>query len=188
MFLQTKGEIGKNKILPKVTSFYFDINITKWTVKPKIAYRLQSGFLHGVGRQFKRGVFKMFLEETDRVNKNGLDSKFDFIREFARYDLADYPVFYFHRAHAVILYDELLRDPQIHFEKGFPGKWIVNELGFFEFELLGHVFGIPTSREYYLFLEQYINNSLREKKESFKGMAEIKKFTDMDITLRFLKD
>src|SRR5690606_19813412 len=93
---------------------YFDINVSKRTFKLKSSYRSQKGFQENLCRQLKKGIYKMFLEESERRNGNGLDSKFDFIREFARYNLGDYPVIYFERLHPIILAPvELLKYPQL---------------------------------------------------------------------------
>ena len=45
----------------------------------------------------------MFLEEVERQKGDGHNPKFNFIRDFARHDKGDYPVFYFERLNGIIL-------------------------------------------------------------------------------------
>lgn len=74
-FLMTGQNIGKNKSLPKFSSIYFKVNLNQnkpsLTIKQKYGY--DRGFQEKIGRQIKRGIYKMFLEETERQEKNGHD-------------------------------------------------------------------------------------------------------------------
>lgn len=190
ILLHHKGEIGKNKIVKRPSSVYYDIDLKNWKVKPKAAYKLRPFFQQNLGRQLKKGIFKIFLEETERVNKNGHDAKFDFIREFVRYNMGDHPIFYFEWLFAVIVPNDLttFKDPQIRFEKDWRAEWLMEGCGFFEFEILHHTFAVPTTREHALMLDLYQRESKKIKKTTFREMRPIKYFTDMDITFRFLKD
>lgn len=190
MLIHHQGEIGKNKLIPRINSHYFDINVKKWKIKPKMAYKVRPGFQRLLGRQLRKGIFKVFLEETERVNKDGLDSKFDFIREFVRLDLGDYPVFYFQWHFAVHVPTDLMnfREPQIYFEEDWRAKWLMAGFGFFEFELMCHTFSVPIIRDYKLMMDWYKQETIKIKKVAFSEMREIEYFTDMDITLRFLND
>ncbi len=42
------------------------------------------------------------MEEIERQKKDGHSSEYNFIRDLPRYDLGDYPVFYFERLHGII--------------------------------------------------------------------------------------
>lgn len=190
MILHQNGEVGKNKIIPRPTSIYFDIDLKNWRLKPKAAYRVRPYFQQKLGSLLKKGIFKIFLEETERVNKNAHDSKFDFIREFVRYDFGDYPVFYFEWHFAIFVPKDLetFKDPQIRFEEEWRPKWLMNDYGFFEFEILNHTFAVPTMRGYDLTIDWYRRETVKIKQSFFKEIREIKNFTDMDITFRFLKN
>lgn len=190
MLLHHNGEVGKNKIVKRPSSVYYDIDLKNWKIKPKAAYKLQPYFQQNLGRQLKKGILKIFLEETERVNKNGHDSKFDFIREFVRYNIGNHPIFYFDWLFAVFVPQDLLtfKDPQIRFEDDSRPKWLLNHYGFFEFDIFHHTFSVPTTREHALILDLYKAETIKIKKNAFKTMRELVKFTDMDITFRFLKD
>ena len=184
-FLDIEGEVGKNKTMNRAnTSQYFNIDLQKHTVKAKGGFKLRKGFLQNLGRQLRKGIFKIFLEETERVNGDGHDEKFDFIREFARYDIGDYPVLYFYRSFAIFTNKKLLTEPQLYFTEEYRSKYLFNGLGFCEFELLGHIFSIPTTRYYDLQLDEYVKQTKKIKKEFFSGFRTIDKFTDFDILLR----
>lgn len=185
-FLIHFGEIGKNKILPKPTSHFFDIDIKKRKFELKLAYKLQKGYQEKLCRQLKKGIYKMFLEETERRNHNGLDNQYDFIREFARYDLSDYPVFYYARSRAEIITPvELVKKPQFILG-GIGLKYLVNEPGFMEFEFLGHVFAIATTRYWNIAFDNYIAKSEKAKLGFFAGYKPIKQFNDFDFSLKIL--
>ncbi|MCO5287647.1 MAG: HNH endonuclease [Chitinophagaceae bacterium] len=185
-FLIHFGEIGKNKILTKPTSHFFDIDIKKRKFELKLAYKLQKGYQEKLCRLLKKGIYKMFLEETERRNNNALDNQYDFIREFARYDLGDYPVFYYERTSAVILTPvELVKRPQ--FIIGGVGlKYLVNEPCFMEFEFLGHVFSIATTRYWAIAFDNYLAKSEKAKSGFFRGFIPLNRFNDFDFALKIL--
>lgn len=101
--LKSDNQIGKNKSMPKFSSIYFNVDFTKNTFKLKASYKYDSLFQQKISRQFKKGLYKIFLEEVERQKKDGHNIKYDFIREFSRYNRGDYPVFYFQRNHGIIM-------------------------------------------------------------------------------------
>ena len=97
IILLGKERVGKNKALPKFKSTYFNVDIHKgkFSLKPK--FQLKPNFQKVLCRQFKRGVYKVFLEELERQEKQASINKYDFIRKFARFNKDDLPVFYFRK-------------------------------------------------------------------------------------------
>lgn len=181
---QKNSTSGKKR---KITSIYFDINMKKYKVDLKLAYKFHQGFQEKICRQLKKGLYKMFLEESERQYGNGLDSKFDFIRDFARYDLGDYPVFYFERKVGLILTaKDWIENPQLYFEKDYQPKYLVMEPSFMEFEFIGHVFSIATSRYWQLAFDNYIKETKKAKQQFFKSIREVKQFNDIDLMLSVL--
>jgi len=188
-FLSGFKEIGKNKTLPFFKSIYFDIDWTKREVKLKSEFKRRHLFSEYVARQLKKGLYKVILEEIERKNKNGLDPKYDFIREFSRYNLDDYPLFYFRRKFDLIPIDITeVRNPRIDwFEDGTLGHgYLIFNHSFLEFELLGHVFGIPLSKLWHLTYNMYIEESNNLKKDWFYNGFEVKALFDIDLALRVL--
>lgn len=187
MRLIDKDQIGKNKIMPRVTSTYFNINVDKMKISLKASYKFHSHFQETLGRQLKKGLYKIYLEEIERQRQDAHLPKYDFIREFCRYDLGDYPLFYFERKHGIMLLSkswietpELFLDDKIHF------KYITHDSSFFEFELFGHAFGIVTSRQWNLSFDSYIKKSVAAKKDTFKNVVQVNKFNEIDLTLNIM--
>jgi hypothetical protein len=186
-FLQTDNEIGKNKALPKFSSIYFNVDFIKNKLALKASYKYNAHFQEKISRQLKKGLYKIFLEETERQRQDGHIDKYDFIREFSRYDLGDYPVFYFERNHGIILMTkDWAKTPELFLQDDLKFKYLINEPCFFEFELLGHVFGIATSRHWEIAFDNYIKKTKEAKKDQFKSFKIVKNFNDIDLTLSIL--
>lgn len=174
-FLKANNDIGKNKTLTHFKSIYFNVDLKKRKLELKPSFQLKPGFQSKICRQFKRGLYKVFLEETERQNKDGLDEKYDFIRDFARYDLGDLPVLYFPRINGVFLLTiEEIKHPSFYFYDRM--KFHLKDYNFFEFEILGHLFSIPTSKSYYLMIDKYLKESMDLKKQFFYPPIELKYF------------
>lgn len=188
-FLDNDGEIGKNKAMSRFKSIYFNVDFKKKRVDLKPSYDLRSGFQEKICRQLKRGIFKIFLEERERQIGDGHNSRYDFIREFARYDLGDYPIIYFERLHGIIaMARNWAKNPEIFMGKENQFHYLNSDHSFFEFELLGHVFSVPCSRAWELNFESYIKETSKIKSEFFKSWKFINKFNDIDLTLNILND
>jgi hypothetical protein len=188
-FLSSQNSIGKNKPMSKFSSIYFKVDLKKNKIDLKMSYRFQKGFQEKIGRQIKKGLYKIFLEETERQKGDGMNPKYDFIREFARYNLGDYPVYYFDRLNGIILMSqEWAVKPVFFLDVNKQFEYLVNEPSFFEFEFLGHVFGIATSRNWNLTFDNYINKSVEAKKNIFRRWREVNNFNDIDLTLSILDD
>jgi HNH endonuclease len=187
--LLDEEDIGKNKAVTKFSSQYFKVDLKKHKMELKPAYRLQRGFQEKIGRQIKKGLYKIFLEETERQKFDGHNSQYDFIREFCRYDLGDYPVFYFERLHGIIaMAKNWIVRPEFFLEPDQQFKYLVREPSFFEFEFLGHVFGIVTSRHWELAIDNYIKKTTEAKRQFFRKWRLVKNFNDIDLSLSILDD
>ncbi len=187
--LDTDKQIGKNKPLAKFSSIYFNVDLKKYKIDLKISYKLQKGFQERIGRQIKKGLYKIFLEEVERQKGEGLNPKYDFIREFARFDFSDYPVFYFERINGIVMMAKswAIR-PEFFLDENQQFKYLVREPSFFEFEFLGHVFGIVTSPHWELAVDNYIKKTTEAKKQFFRRWRLVKSFNDIDLTLSILDD
>jgi hypothetical protein len=186
-FLYATGDIGKNKALTKPNSLFFNVDLSKPKVSLKTTYKLKPLFEERFCRSIKRGLFKMFLEETERLFKTGHDDKYDFIREFARYDLGDYPVLYFNRRHGIILQEnDYPKSPKLYLDPDARQKFLMSDYGFYEFEFMAHVFAIPTTKAWNLSFDIYKRETEKLKKDLFTGFKIIERLHDIDITLRIL--
>ncbi len=184
-----KEHIGKNKVVIKFSSQYFKVDLKNRKLALKPSYRLQKGFQEKIGRQIKKGLYKMFLEETERQKFDGHNPQYDFIREFCRYDLGDYPVFYFERLYGIIaMVESWAVSPELFLDTDLQFKYLVREPGFFEFEFLGHVFGIATSRYWELAINNYIKKTTEAKQQLFRRWRLVNNFNDIDLSLSILDD
>ncbi|QCX01152.1 HNH endonuclease [Aggregatimonas sangjinii] len=174
---KSKRKVGRFK------SKFFEVKERKGkyrlTVKP--SFRFNSEFQTTLCRAFKRGLYKMFFEELNRQKKVGFEKKYDLIRQFARYDMGNLPVFYFERSVGIIVgTDTEYITPVLIFNRM---TYLHSTAGFEEIEFLGHVFGFPITDYTPNTFKSYMEQSIRLKKEFFKGAILINRMTDVDIVL-----
>ena len=134
-------------------------------------------------RNFKRGLIKLWFEEFTRqnFNENFSSIKYDLIRNFARYDIGDVPVFYFVRSFgAIIMRQKEPETPIMIFNRNLT---FLNNDYYTEFEFLGHVFGFPFFDFGESMLNMIINESLNSKKGYYKNCKKIITLMDVDFTL-----
>lgn len=180
-------QIGKNKPLARFTSEFFNINFQKRSIDLKPKFKLRPGYQSKLCRQFRRGIYKSFLEENERVNSNSHDDRYDFIREFARYDLGDYPVLYFRRKiPAILIGMNDVRAPQFHLESAF--KYEIKDGSFFEVDFLSHFFSFPITRNYVFNLENYIRDSISLKEKFYYKPVVLEYLNQIDLILDILND
>ena len=178
-------EIGKNKPLSRFKSVYFNLDFKKGKIDVKPTFKLRRGFQSRLCRQFKKGLYKVFLEETERIYNTGLLDKFDFIREFVRYDIGDYPVLYFPRKVPFILLKEKeAYNPQFILDKKF--NFFIQDYGFYEIEFLGHLFGFPIIRNFELGIDKYLVESVKQKVKFYNRPVLLKYLTQIDLSLSIM--
>lgn len=188
-FLNATNNFGKNKSMARFKSLYFDVNFKKGEIKAKAAYQLKKGFQKNLARQLKKGVYKIFLEEQERQNYIGQNSNFDFIREFARFDNGDYPLLYFERKIGLIpMATDWAKKPEFIINSDFQLNYLFCNKFFFEFEFLGHVFGIPICENWEPHISDYLEISTSLKSQFFKRVIFVEHFQDIDFTLRILNN
>ncbi len=169
-------------------SEYFDINKKTNQVGIKMKYRLIQNFQETIIRQFKRGLYKVFLEERDRQKQDAYNERFNFIREFARYDLLDYPVFYVKPFQGAVFFQtDDAKHPTIRFTEYSDEMDI--DFRMFEYTILGHRIVIPTSPLYYINFKKFVTYI---KKQNVKLMGEdiveIKSINDIDFLFEHVKN
>ncbi len=177
----TKRKVGKFK------SMYFEVKERngkpRLSVKP--SFKLNPEFQKDLCRSFKRGLYKMFLEELNRQQDIGYEEKFNVIRNFARYNKGDLPVFYFIRTHGIIMmFEREAETPKLHFNRM---KYLHSDEQFTEIEFLGHVFGFPTTVFSEDNFDQYLRASLLKKSQFFSKCILVQKLTDIDLSLKVLR-
>lgn len=175
-----KRQVGKFK------SRFFDIKERngKPRLSVKSSFRLNSSFQRQLSHYFKRGLYKMYLEELNRQTDKGFEPKYDVIRNFARYGKGTATVLYFSRVVGIIaMLEREAETPILHFDRM---KYLYSNERFVEIEFLGHVFGFPITLFSKSDFDNYIDKSLKEKQGFFKEAKVIDKLTDVDLSLRIM--
>lgn len=180
MGTKQKRQVGKFK------SRFFDIKERngkpRLVVKP--SFRLNSTYQRELSYYFKRGLYKMYLEELNRQTDKGFESKYDVIRSFARYGKGTATVLYFNRvAGMMMMFAREAETPILYFDRM---KYLYSNEQFVEIEFLGHVFGFPITLFSKSDFDNYIEKSLKEKQGFFKEAKVIDKLTDVDLSLRIM--
>lgn len=166
-------------------SEFFNIDWSKRKVTVKSKYKFNQHFQEHAGRQLRRGLFKVYLEERERQIGDALSDRFNFVREFARYDLNDLPVFRFRPRHQWVLFqkDDVL-NPQIRFTES--SQETDEQFRMFDYPIVGHYFALPTSHLYHLMLDSY-KKYLKDIDHPFGiDLIKIKRLEDLDFQFRFL--
>ena len=180
-------DIGKNKAMPRFTSRFFSVGTKPPSLKLKQIFQLRPRFQESLGRQLRRGIYKMYLEEIERQFGEGHEPRYDFIREFARFDQGDLPVFYFHRRAGIFLMvTDWIKHPRLMLRTEKPMTYLTSTSSFDEFEFLGHPFGVATAPDYAITFSEYIQHSTALKAQFFGAWGNIARFTDMDVVLSIL--
>lgn len=177
-----KRKIGRFK------SKFFDVKQRKEKLRLSIKrlYFFNSKYQRELCHNFKRGLIKMWFEEFSRQNQdiNVYSEDFDYIRNFARYNNEDIPVFYFNRTIGVFLMKKSEAEtPILIFNRS---KMYLNKENYVEFEFLGHVFGFPINNYSQEDLKKNLIESMGLKKIFFTNCVEVKKITDIDFILNVM--
>jgi hypothetical protein len=178
------SQVDKTKKPPRFKSEYFDYDITKQLIKPKYKYRLISDFQDSFTRQFRRGIYKVFLEERSESIGDALDEQFNFIREFARFGVGDCPAFYCRpNIPAVFASTEDLNNPVIRFTDH--SEEIMKQYGFYSYYFMSHEIAIPVIRAYQLTLQNYANFLLKGEKPMYDKIIPLRHLSDLDFIFAF---
>jgi hypothetical protein len=189
LFLHSDQDIGRNKTMARFSSIYFNVDLKNRKLSIKSPYKYHQLFQETVARQLKRGIYKMYLEERERQFGDSHHSQFDFIREFARYNIGDYPVFYFKRSYAIIpMVQQWARHPHLILTEEYQMRYLVSAHGYTEIEFLSHVFGFPLIRSWEISASNYLRESMKAKGDLFKSVKPVTNFNDIDLALSIFND
>lgn len=176
-------EKGDTSILK---SIYFSFYKSKGIIKLKSQFQFNDIFLKTFARQFKRGLYEIFLQEYHLTTLNGLDERFDPIRRFARYNEGDIPVYHI-RHNGIILIEKDMLHPSFRFSNDQYNS--INKYGFYTLILFGNWFLLEVTpeacknREIYL---SKIQEELHVGNFVMKDIITLQRITDIDFTLRSL--
>lgn len=180
VILNKYNQIGKNKALSRYKSEYFEADFEKRRIKYKNISKEYNTHVAEFGYQFKRGICKIFLEELQRQLGNAYNKEFDLIRNYARYNVGDIPVFYWQLKDGMYVVNEEFLNPEFHFGE-FQLK-MMNEIKFYEFMFFGHNFALSFSPINNLLFPEYLRRN-RYRQVLFHEIREIKNIHNIDIFL-----
>jgi hypothetical protein len=175
---------NKKEKLPRFKSEYFEYDYKRQIIKPKYKYSIISDFQLQFTRQFKRGIYKIFLEERQESVGDAISNQFDFIREFARYGLGDYPVFYFRPKIPAIFYStEDLKNPMIRFTEH--SNNVMKQFGFYSYYFMTHEIAIPIIRTYEITISNYFEFVMHKDSNLVDKIIPLTQITDLDFIFSF---
>lgn len=168
-------------------SAFFELKHRKGSprLKVKDRYKFNNELQVTLGRSFKRGMYKIFFEEFDRSCGSDKLPNADRIVRFVRHDEGDIPLFYFERKVPIIMATpQDVRHPRLYLNESERMKYVIHTDHFWEFELLGQVFGVQykdcNADEY----KRYEEASMKAKQRFFGGIREVNSFQDIDYAVR----
>lgn len=128
----------------------------------------------------------MYLEELERQLGKAHSDQYNFIREFARYDLDDLPLFYFNRSWGILAAtDDTFKNPSLEMDKEMKMTMLVSDNRYFnEFDFIGHTFGVVTHKNWKYHFDSYKKQSLELKKNYYGWMKPIDSLFDIDLALK----
>lgn len=174
-----------NQLKSRYKSEFFDIDFKNKKIKYKLKYRLRKSFKEMIGRKFRQGLYKVFLEERERILGDAKDSRFDFIRRFSRYDLDDCPLFIWEPRKQIVLSEPSKIDkPELEFSDY--NLELDKEFRMFEYHIMGHFFALPTSDSFELVFEKYCEKKISEGMNRIYFFKRIINIDDIDFTFKYL--
>lgn len=171
----------------RLKSRFFNYYKSKRLFKINNNFKYRPGFIKLFTRQFKRGVYETFLQEYHLHTKNGLDKRFDSIRDFARHDKGNIPLYFVDHEGAIITSDN--ENPYFAFNELLLEN--INTYGFYTLNMYGFWFYLEVttraefSRDIFLKNEYY---KRRMPNPFASGIKELKYITDLDFTLKKLSN
>ncbi|KUG13653.1 hypothetical protein CMU40_01250 [Elizabethkingia anophelis] len=167
----------------RFSSEYFKINLDQRKITLKMKYKLLAKFQENFARSFKRGIYKIFLEERERICGDSHSEEFNFIREFSRYNLNDIPLYYLKPQNAIIFIDqEQFDNPRLNFLE--PHNELQKNYRLYEFYYGGYTYILHTNvfmQEYHI--NKYENEVVLRNKNSMNlsSLVQIHKMEDLDF-------
>lgn len=180
--LQLESEGHEND---RLSSIYFNYWRDRNTLQIKPYFGGTSAFRRVFIKQFKRGMYELFLQEYHLATGNGLDDRFDKVRRYARFGYGDLPIW--HPRSRIIMIEKDLSVPELKFTEHSLEE--IDTYGFYSFYLWGFWFYLEVTPRAELTREVYLEKIAKEINVGgfvFSDMVELKDINDIDYTLRQL--
>ncbi len=180
--LQPLGEYR----LPRYKSEYFSVDWKNNKMKLKPRYAEKHRFKNILGRQFRRGIYKVFLEERHRVRNEGHEPKYQFIREFSRYGFGDYPIYWLLPKFGIAAFSAVdCLHPELRFTEHSDS--LEKEFGVYSYQIMGHEFYIPVTKYFEALFYNKLTSDLRKRDDPFGNrLIAIDKIERIDFTFSYI--
>ncbi|CAN5870496.1 hypothetical protein BH24BAC1_BH24BAC1_37450 [soil metagenome] len=168
----------------ELKSIYFEYRDSKKALVVKRKFEVTHKFIANLTNQFKRGIYEVFLQEYHRCTENGLDDRFDAIRNFARKDVGDLPI-YFMEGNGIYFITDDINNPSLSFTSEVLTD--INSYGFYKIWFAGCIFFLAVTPRAELTREVYLRKMSQELNGSgnlFKGVRKMKYVTDLDFYIK----
>lgn len=169
----------------RLKSIYFNFWRSKNLLEIKPSFGRTSSFRRVFIKQFKRGLYELFLQEYHRETKNGLDAKFDRVRRYARFGVGDLPLW--HLQSRMLLVEDDLAQPQLHFTENCLQQ--INTYGFYSMYLWGMWFYLEVTPRAELSREVFLKDESKRLNVGdfvFSKLVDVQNMSDIDFILRSL--
>lgn len=180
--LNLEREGHENDVLK---SRYFNYWRSRNTLQFKSTFKGNPYFRRTFLKQFKRGLYELFLQEYHKATENGLDERFDRVRRYARYGYGDLPVW--HLQTRLLLVEADLSVPELRFTDHTLEE--IDTYGFYSMYLWGFWFYLEVTPRAELAREVYLRRLAKEINIGgfvVSNMVQLKDIEDVDFTLRQL--
>lgn len=182
-FMLNLGREGHENDVLK--SIYFNYWRKRNTLQFKKTFSSNPSFKRVFLKQFKRGLYEIFLQEYHLETGNGLDPRFDQVRRYARYGIGDLPVW--HLQTKIMLVEENLAVPKLTYSDHSLEE--IYTYGFYSMYLWGLWFYLEVTPSAYLTREVYLKEQARRMGVGgfvVSDMILLKDIHQIDFTMRQL--
>ena len=169
----------------QLKSRYFNFWRSRNVLQFKSSFSGKPNFKRVFTKQFKRGLYELFLQEYHLATENGLDSRFDIVRRFARYGTGNLPVW--HLQTRIMLIEANLAVPKLSFTQSSVDD--INTYGFYSMYLWGFRFYLEVTPLADLTREVYLRDQAKKVNVGgfvVKDMILLQDIEQVDFTLRQL--
>ena len=169
----------------QLKSRYFNYWRSRNTLQIKSSFSGRASFRRVFTKQFKRGLYELFLQEYHLATEDGLDARFDRVRQFSRYGTGDLPIW--HLQTRMMLVESSLAVPKLTFSQ--PSLDEINTYGFYSMYLWGLWFYLEVTPKADLTREVYLREQAKKVNVGgfvVKDMVLLQDIEQVDFTLRQL--
>lgn len=165
-------------------SQFFSYYHSKKTLKLNVDYIRNPEYANQFTRKFKRGIYNIFLQEYHLNTENGLDPKFNNIREFVRNDVGELPLYYLKSSNGVRIVEDFKLPTSIPFNEY--GLQNIEDFGFYHLSLTGLYFYLAVTDKAFSNINHIVEDSknLIGSGFVFTNLIELKRINEIDFTLR----